>query len=371
MTGIPVVSAAANFGERIGQTRRAIAERDDIDALIISDLNNVRWLTGLASSNAAALVTEAQVLLVTDSRYAQRAIAVDPLIDVVVYRAALATVLSAAIEAGVRTVGVEAESLSLASFEGLKTAIHETATELVATTGVIESLRATKDDSEVAALAMACTISTDALGALLPQIAPGMTEVQIARHLEFEMGKAGAQDRAFETIVATGPNSAIPHHVPGTRALAAGDFLKIDFGAMYDGYHADCTRTFIVGGEPTDRQVAVYEAVKAAASAARAALVPGIEVAQLDSIAREVLAESQLDELFTHGLGHGVGLAIHESPLLAASAAGTIPSGAVVTIEPGVYLPGEFGVRIEDTCHVTDSGVTILTEFTRELTRIA
>ena len=189
MTGIPVVSAAANFGERIGQTRRAIAERDDIDALIISDLNNVRWLTGLASSNAAALVTEAQVLLVTDSRYAQRAIAVDPLIDVVVYRAALATVLSAAIEAGVRTVGVEAESLSLASFEGLKTAIHETATELVATTGVIESLRATKDDSEVAALAMACTISTDALGALLPQIAPGMTEVQIARQLEFEMGR--------------------------------------------------------------------------------------------------------------------------------------------------------------------------------------
>ena len=329
---------------RATQTRRLLAQKAQVDGLLISDLMNVQWLTGLASSNAAALVTDRQVRVVTDSRYAQQALCLDPGIDVSVDRAVLSRAIASAAQDGAVSLGIEAESLTVAMFATLST--WWLAGDLDAA-------------------------STAALRALLPTIEVGMTEIEVARRLELEMGRCGGEDRAFPSIVASGPNSAIPHHIPGSRRVEAGDFLKIDFGAMCRGYHADCTRTFIVAGTPDRRQSVVYDAVQASAAAARAVLRPGIEVAELDRVARGVLADAGFAELFTHGLGHGVGLQIHESPLIAASAAGTIPEGAVVTIEPGVYLPGEFGVRIEDTCQVTASGVTVLTDFPRELTRIA
>ena len=356
---------------RATQTRRLLAQKAQVDGLLISDLMNVQWLTGLASSNAAALVTDRRVRVVTDSRYAQQALCLDPGIDVSVDRAVLSRAVALAAQDGAVSLGIEAESLTVAMFATLQAVATAQGMQLVGVSGVIEELRATKDKAEVDALTAASEASTAALRALLPTIEVGMTEIEVARRLELEMGRCGGEDRAFPSIVASGPNSAIPHHMPGSRRVEAGDFLKIDFGAMCRGYHADCTRTFIVAGTPDRRQSVVYDAVQASAAAARAALRPGIEVAELDRIARCVLADAGFAELFTHGLGHGVGLQIHESPLIAASAAGTIPEGAVVTIEPGVYLPGEFGVRIEDTCQVTASGVTVLTDFPRELTRIA
>lgn len=363
-----------DFAARAQRLRDGLSAQGLPVAFLVTDLANVAWLTGLAASNAAAVLLPDSVVLVTDSRYRQQAQRTGAELDVRVERNLFATAADALLAAATPAFCVEADDLTVAALTALSEVVDRPQgpeIKLIQTSGVIERLRKSKDDHEIESLTRACEITTGALGELVHDVVPGMTEIAVARRLELLFGELGAQDRAFASIVATGPNSAVPHHEPTGRAIAVGDVLKIDCGAKVDGYHADCTRTFIVGGAPTARQREVHQAVADAAAAARDALVVGIEVAELDEIARAVLADAGFEQYFTHGLGHGVGLAIHESPLLAKSSAGTICDGAVVTIEPGVYLPGEFGVRIEDTCHVTSAAVTILTNFPRELARIA
>lgn len=338
-------------------------------ALLVTKLSNVAWLTGLSSSNAVAALLPGKVVLVTDGRYAVQARQTGADLDIRIARELNQVAVAALRAVSPQGFCVEVDGLTMTTFEQLTDLAD--GTELIRTRNHVEILRGAKDSAEVDALTRACEISTSALGELLSDITPGMSEIVIARRLEQAFGELGAQDRAFASIVATGPNSAVPHHEPTNRPIAVGDLLKIDFGARVDGYHADCTRTFVVGAAPTERQAAVHRAVADAAAASRSALKVGAEIAELDVIARSVLIDAGFEEYFTHGLGHGVGLEIHESPLLAKGSAGTICDGAVVTIEPGVYLPGEFGVRIEDTCHVTADGVTILTNFPRDLARIA
>jgi Xaa-Pro aminopeptidase len=242
------------------------------------------------------------------------------------------------------------------------------APELVSIRRAVEDLRVIKDDGEIESLRRACAVADQALAELAAEgaLRPGRTELQVGRELDARMLALGAEARSFETIVATGANSAIPHHRPDATELKAGDFLKLDFGATVDGYHSDMTRTVVLG-EPADWQREIYDLVAAAQAAGRAALAVGADVVAVDGASRAVIAEAGHADHFTHGLGHGVGLEIHEAPGIGPLGAGTLAAGMAVTVEPGVYLPGHGGVRIEDTLIVTDDVPELLTLTSKEL----
>lgn len=377
------MSIPVDYVARRAQAVRALSECTDVSgssgssgssgacALLVSDEANVRWLTGLSSSNAAVLLRGDATILVTDSRYAGSAVAV-PKVQLTIARdtnreALLAGRTLGGVADDQIQVAYESDCLSAAEAQRLSTDPELGTLKLIPTRGLIAQLRTVKDSAELAMIRKACEISTAALASLIDQIRVGMSELTIARTLEYELAAHGADDRAFPTIAATGPNSATPHHHPTSRPVGRGEILKLDFGAMVGGYHADCTRTFVVGAAATDRQIEVHQLVQQAAAAGRAALSSGVAIADVDTAARSVIAAHGLGENFSHGLGHGIGLEIHEPPLLSGATAGTLTPGNVVTIEPGVYLPTEFGVRIEDTCVVTDGHAQVLTDFPREL----
>lgn len=333
---------------------------EDVDALLVTSLVNVRYLTGFTGSNAALLVRRETDRFCTDSRYVVQAGAECPDLPPLSARVCAPALLA---EAG-GPVGFEAEQVSVAEYDRWR---RDRGAPLVPTTGLIEALRVAKDDDEIALLAAACRISDEALADLIVEIRVGQTERAVARRLEGLLLDHGADAISFESIVAGGPHSAIPHHDPTDRPLEAGDFLKIDFGALVGGYHADETRTFVVGAEPADWQREVYDLVDRAAAAGRAALAVGADVGDVDAAAREVIRDAGHGEHFGHGLGHGVGLEIHEAPQVGYGATGRLLDRTPVTVEPGVYLPGRGGVRIEDTLVVRTDGTASLTATTRDL----
>jgi len=226
-----------------------------------------------------------------------------------------------------------------------------------------------KDEHEIALLREACRAADAAFAQLIERgsIRAGRTELAVARELEAAMIEHGADGISFETIVATGSNSAVPHHRPTAAVLAHGDFVKFDFGALVGGYHSDMTRTVVIGAA-SDWQKDLYELVLRSQTAGREALAPGVETASVDAAARSVITAAGFGEFFLHGLGHGVGLEIHEAPGIAKSSTGTLQCGAAVTVEPGVYFSGRGGVRIEDTLIVRDNGPELLTMTSKELT---
>lgn len=342
--------------------RAALASHDPaLDALLVTDLDNVRYLAGFTGSNGALLVAAdpAADAIATDGRYLTQIAEQSGDLRAVIER----DVSKALLGEATGTVGFEATALSYADHARLASEAR-----LVPTSRLVEKLREVKDDGEIELLRRACAISDQALAALVEEgaIRPGATETQVARRLENLMYEFGAEAVAFETIVAAGPNSAIPHHRPTDAVLAAGDFVKIDFGARFRGYHADETRTFVLG-EPAAWQREVYDVVRAAQTAGREALVPGTDVREIDGAARAVIEAAGYGEQFLHGLGHGVGVQIHEAPTLGKLGSGTLSDGAVVTVEPGVYLPGRGGVRIEDTLVVRADGPELLTRTTKDL----
>lgn len=336
--------------------------------MLVTNRANITWLTGFTGSNGAVLLAGERTVLATDGRYRDQAAEQSPHAEIVISRTPSLALLECAAIAERFTCAYESDEVSVDQFGHWQRLAPEF--RFLATTSLIAQLRIIKDDGEISVLSEACRISTEALAEVASAIRPGDTEIAIARALEAAMGSARAGDRAFPTIVATGPNSAIPHHEVTSRAVAAGDLLKIDFGARVEGYHADCTRTFVVGADPQPWQSEIHELVAQAAAAGRAALRPGATYADVDAAAREVIVRAGYGDRFTHGLGHGVGLEIHEAPLFAATSAGTLAAGVVATVEPGVYLPGRGGVRIEDTCLVTDAGAVPLTSAPRELLRL-
>ena len=267
-----------------------------------------------------------------------------------------------------RRLGFEGHVVTVDGFEVLRAAAAEAA--LISTSGVVEQLREVKDDGEIALLRLACEAADAALADLVEGggLRPGRTEKQVRNQLEALMLTRGADGPSFETIVAAGANSAIPHHRPTEAVLQAGDFVKIDFGALVAGYHSDMTRTFVLGAA-ADWQHEIYDLVASAQAAGREALAPGVELAAVDAAAREVIAAAGYGDTFSHGLGHGVGLQIHEAPGINGAAAGTLRAGSAVTVEPGVYLPDRGGVRIEDTLVVSGGKRTpeLLTRFPKEL----
>ena len=337
---------------RRARAQEKIAGRG-VDAALITSLVNVRYLTGLASSNAALLLPAAgSAVLATDSRYEETARREAPDTELVSERFIVPALASLAAARGLIMVAFEAhvmtveQHLELASLDGGPT--------LVALGRVIEELRTVKDETEVALLARACAITDEAFAAALPAVVAGRTEREFAILLEREMINCGAEALAFDSIVASGPNGAIPHHTPGDRPFAAGDLITIDCGARYGGYHADMTRTVALG-EPGGWQREIYDLVATAQRAGVAAATVGADVADVDAAARDLIDDAGHGEHFQHGLGHGVGLEVHEAPTIGYGRTGTLGDRVPVTVEPGIYLPGRGGVRIEDTLVVRES----------------
>lgn len=347
---------ARTYAGRRDRLRTAAAERfgDGVVGLYLTGRENIRYASGFTGSFGAVLVgpEPGGDVLFTDGRYDERAEAEAPGLARRIggpLSAALATCLrERGSDADEPVLLVETHVITVDEHAVLGGALSGVRLESAAR--LVETARVVKDELELAYLRTACRISTDALTALLAAgPVSGRTERELARDLENRMLDLGADGLAFPTILAGGPHAAIPHHDPGDRPVAIGDLVKIDFGALAGGYHADCTRTFIVGGDPAGWQQEIHAVVQAAQAAGVAAAVDGAAVADVDAAARDVVTEAGYAESFTHGLGHGVGLAIHEDPFLSASSTHTLGRNTPITVEPGIYLPGRGGVRIEDT----------------------
>ena len=337
--------------------------------MLVTDLVNVRYLSGFTGSNAALLILAESPtpVLATDGRYRTQAADQAPDAEVVIERACGSHLAGHAARCGAVRLGFESHAVTVDAFTVLQQAAGDQV-EWVRAPGTVESLREVKDAGEIAMLRLACEAADAALTDLLQRggLRPGRTERQVRNELEALMLEHGADGPSFETIVATGANSAIPHHRPTEAELAAGDFVKIDFGALVAGYHSDMTRTFVLG-RAAQWQRDIYHLVATAQQAGRDALAPGMSLSAVDAAARQIIVDAGYGENFGHGLGHGVGLQIHEAPGINSTAAGTLRAGSAVTVEPGVYLPDRGGVRIEDTLVVGETAPDLLTRFPREL----
>ncbi|CCH33568.1 Xaa-Pro peptidase family protein [Actinosynnema sp. NPDC047251] len=350
-------------------TLRASLRDRELDALLVTNLLNIRYLTGFTGSNAALLVSaesDETSVFCTDGRYLTQAERQVPDLERVIDRPCDVALATRAGEAGLRRAGYESRHVTVEALDALTDAAGPAA--LVRAPGLVEELRLVKDDAEIEALRMACAAADRALAGLIEHggLRAGRTEREIARELESRMLDHGASGPSFESIVAAGANSAVPHHRPTDAVVHAGDFVKLDFGALVDGYHSDMTRTLVVG-QAADWQRDLYELVAASQAAGRQALAPGTALDAVDAAARGVIEEAGYGEQFLHGLGHGVGLQIHEAPALSKAGAGTLLPGMAVTVEPGVYLAGRGGVRIEDTLVVRQGAPELLTLTTKEL----
>ena len=352
-----------DVADRVPRLRARLAGAG-CDALLVTDLTNIRYLTGFTGSAALVLVTADDLLFVTDGRYRDQAAAqldaarVAGRVEIGRTADAQRDLLAGPV-AGVARLGLEAAAVTWAQqrrFAGE----WFTGTEVVATEDLVEDLRTVKDAGEVARIRAACAMADAALAAVRHRLGEGATEAEVALELEWQMRRLGAEGPSFETIVASGPNGAMPHHRAGDRRIVEGDLVVVDFGALVEGYHSDMTRTFVVG-EPSEVQRRMLDAVTAAQAAGVAAVRSGVEARDVDEACRAVLRDVGWEDAFLHGTGHGVGLDIHESPRVSASATGSLADGHVVTVEPGVYLPEHGGVRVEDTVVVTAEGCRTLT----------
>ena len=357
---------AETHDARRHRAQQRIAE-SGADAALITSRPNVRYLSGLVSSNAAVLLpADGPVVLATDSRYAETAQRECPDLELVIERQLEPALARLAVKRGYRRLAFEAQDMTVERHDAL-TGLSDVP-ELVPLGHVIEDLRMVKDETELDLLARACALTAEAFAQVLGKIEPGRTERSLAVLLERAMIDCGADGIAFDTIVASGQNGAIPHHSPGERQFRLGDLITIDCGAQYGGYHADMTRTVALG-EPDAWQREVYDLVAAAQQAGVAASVPGAEIAAVDASARDLIAAAGHADHFGHGLGHGVGLEVHEAPMMAPGRPGTLVDRVPITVEPGIYVPGKGGVRIEDTLVVRSGAVTsqILTTTPRDL----
>ena len=353
--------------ERQSSLRRLL-EQEGLDALLVTHLPNIRYLTGFTGSAALLLVRPDATVLLTDFRYAEQApseagtsaaVEVDP-VNVWDRLKRLCADRSG------ETIGFEAHALTVGDAGRLRDCVPRTAPagELV------ERLRAAKAPEEVAAIAAAASLAHEALAEVLPGVRVGDEERDIAARLEFALRRRGSEWHPFQTIVASGPRAALPHARTSDRRVGRGEWLLLDFGAEVDGYCADLTRTVVVGARADERQREVYGVVEAAQRRAREEVRPGMTGREADALARGLIASRGFGEAFGHSLGHGLGLEVHEAPRLSAANDRPLPAGAVVTIEPGIYLPGWGGVRLEDDVHLGAEGPRCLTDGRTELVEL-
>jgi len=342
---------------RVARVRDVLAGTE-ADALLVTNLTNVRYLTGFSGTNAQLLVTPTNATFFTDTRYEARSRSLVKGADVVIYKLRLSEVLAEALESeGLRRLGIEAATMTVAGRDDLSERLP--GVEIFPTSGVVEELRRVKDADEIALLRRAVSIGDDAFEWILDRLAPGRTETEIALDLEVRMRSGGADAVSFEPIVGSGPLSAHIHHTASDRIFEKGDLVLLDFGCRVGGYCSDLTRTVVLGAA-TDVQTEQYLKVLEAQEAGIAAIAAGAACRDVDRAARSVIESAGHGPAFGHGLGHGVGLDIHEAPRFNTESEQTLIAGDVVTVEPGIYHPDPGGIRIEDCVLVTDQGAEVL-----------
>jgi Xaa-Pro aminopeptidase len=348
------------FSGRADDIRARLADHP-ADALAITNLTNVRWLTGFTGSNASVALLPDRLVLVTDGRYRERAadeLAAAGVDGEVVTGFTQAEQHDALVQqfAGVAHVGAEAGSLTHARWSALANDLP-----LVAADGLVEDGRRSKDAGEVGRIAAACRCADSALAEVAPLLGDGMTEADVRMELEYRMRRHGADGPSYDTIVASGPNHAArPHHEAGRRTIVEGDTVVIDVGALVDGYHSDMTRSYVIG-DPTQRQTEIYDLLLGIQLAGIDAVRAGVAARDVDATCRDLIAEAGYADWFLHSVGHGVGLLIHEDPFESPASTSELRVGDVVTVEPGLYRVGFGGFRIEDLVEVTETGCRTLT----------
>ena len=343
---------------------RADMAREGLAGVLIMRPENRRYLSGFRGSAGTLLVTAEEAYLLTDFRYIEAAKAQAPDFEVVRVgqpgQDALKDLLA---NLAIDAVAFEEDFVTYREYAALK---ERLALELVPKSGLVEKLRAVKTEEEIAAMQAATCIAEEAFGSILPHIQVGRTELEVALDLEFAMRRLGAEGLSFPIISASGPRSSLPHGGPTERVLQEGDFLTLDFGAIKGGYCSDMTRTVVLG-EPDEKQLDVYNTVLKAQLTAQEAVRPGLKGGELDGIARQVIRDAGYGDYFGHGLGHGVGVVVHELPRAGQTSEDVLEPGMVVTVEPGIYIPEWGGVRIEDMVLVTETGYKNFNSIGKEL----
>ncbi|MHB1293628.1 MAG: M24 family metallopeptidase [Anaerolineae bacterium] len=347
------------MSDRLKRLRAIIAEQS-LDAFLVTISENLRYISGFSGSEAVAVVTQDLAALVTDFRYFEQVKLEAPSFQLVEagtpgVNAALAGLLA---ERGLKRVGFEADGLTVAGLEAWKEAMPEVS--FVSTRGVLLTLRAVKSADEIAVIERAVRIADAAMAHIYTWIRPGVTEREVAWELEAHMRIHGADHLSFSTIVGAGANGAMSHAVPSDRKIQEGEPIVIDMGALVDGYASDLTRSFCIG-RAGEEYLTIWSKVLEAQLAAEAAIKPGMTGAEADAVARRIIYDAGYEGKFGHGLGHGVGLAIHESPRAGQTSQDVLQVGQIVTVEPGIYVPGWGGVRIEDMVVLTETGCRVLT----------
>lgn len=337
-----------------------------LDAILITDEKNQRYASGFAFTDGAVVVARDKAWLITDSRYIEAAQCAADCCTVLMYDRAhplMALIKQVLDESGVQKLGAEDEKLSFAAYTAYGKRLGR---QLLPAQALLAQLRAAKNEDEIACMRRAQTISEAALAETLPLIRPGMTERQVASELVCRMLLHGSEGNSFDPIVITGAKTSMPHGVPGDEIIREGDFLTMDFGCIKGGYCSDMTRTFAVG-HATDEMKNIYDTVLRAQLAGIAAARAGVRGCDIDAAGRQVIEAAGYGEYFGHGFGHSLGLDIHELPSANPSCTTPMPAGAVCSAEPGIYIPGRFGVRIEDVMILRENGAEIITKAPKEL----
>lgn len=343
---------------RVERLRKAMAEKD-IECLLVSQPENRRYLSGFTGSAGVLIITADQALLASDFRYYEQVRQQAPDFELVEITDTTQAALAATLDRlGVSQVGFESQALTVETYGQWRDAIG--GVEWAPTSGIVERLREIKDADEIAAIERAVRLADEAMSHIYGWLRPGMTEREVAWELEAYMRTHGAERLSFTAIIGFGPNGAMAHAVTSDRPIQVGEPVVIDVGCVVDGYCSDLTRSFCLG-RADDRYRAVWEQVLQAQLAAEAAIRPGLSGVEADAIARRLIYGAGYEGKFGHGLGHGVGLAIHEGPRASFTSKDTLAPGMVVTVEPGIYEPGWGGVRIEDVVVVTEDGCRVLT----------
>lgn len=342
----------------------SLFDREHLDCLLIEHLPNLRYLSGFSGSTGSLLLTRDSGWFICDSRYTLQARSEVAGLEIVEHSQRHGAVQALQREQGWQRIGFEAAHTVVSTQQELVRHLPEST--LVPVGVELDAIRDCKDQHELRALEEVAGLASAAFQAVIPLIRPGVTEAQLALELEFEMRRRGAEGRAFDFIVASGERGAMPHGRASSKQLASGELVTVDFGAVLNGYHSDETVTVSVG-QPDERQREIYDLVLTAHDRAIAAVKPGMSCRELDAVARDYIQSLGFGDYFGHGLGHGVGLEIHEKPTLSPRSDAVLSPGMVVTIEPGVYIPGWGGVRIEDTVVVTDDGCRLLTTLPKKL----
>lgn len=349
--------------DRITRLRNFMAQQQ-FDGMLVSKPENRRYLTGFTGSAGFVLVTAAEALLLVDFRYVEQAAVEAAGVEVIkADRQFIETLVEVISGRRLSRVGVEADHLTVKQHAEYA---HRLAPAALAAVDGLDRLRWVKDPGEIARITKAVEIADAAFAHVRAFLRPGAVERDIAIELEFFMRRRGAEGEAFPTIVASGPRSALPHGRASDRTLETGDFVTLDFGARWEGYVSDCTRTVVLG-EVSRRHQEIYGIVRAAQQAALSGIKPGMTGREADALARTVITEAGYGDAFGHGLGHGVGLAVHEGPSLSPREEAVLAPGHVVTVEPGIYLPGWGGVRIENLVVITEDGCRSLTRLPTDL----